>query len=65
MNLLNQLKLWALVDFIDKVEEDKIVELLEGFAHKYFGNKWKESLIALQVKLASVVIKIQRRIEHE
>ena len=62
MALLNSLKLWALVDFIDKVEAPKIVDLLEAFAHKYFGEKWKESMRALQFKLANVVTEIQRRI---
>jgi len=63
MGLLNQLKLWALVDFINKVDAPAIVDLLENFAHKYFGEKWKDSMRALQFKLANVVTEIQRRIK--
>jgi hypothetical protein len=62
-NPLNNLKLWALVDFINSVEAPAIVDLLENFAKKYFGDKWKESLKALQFKLANVVVEIQRRIK--
>jgi len=62
MGLINNLKLKALIDFIDKVEAKEIVNLLENFAHKYFQDKWKESLRALQIKLANVVTEIQRRI---
>lgn len=63
MGLITNLKLKALVDFIDKVEAKEIVSLLENFAHKYFQEKWKDSLRALQVKLANVVYEIQRRIK--
>lgn len=61
--MLNSLKLWALVDFINKVEAKDIADLLENFAKKYFGEKWKESLQALQFKLADIVVEIQRRIK--
>ena len=63
MALINRLKLWALVDFISKVEASKITDLLEDFAKKYFGETWKDSMRALQYKLASVVYEIQRRIK--
>lgn len=63
MNPLSQLKLWALVNFIDSVEASKIVDMLEDFAHKYFGDKWKDSMRALQYKLADVVVQIQRRVQ--
>lgn len=63
MALLNWIKVKALVDFIDKVEASKIVDLLEDFAKRYFGNKWKESMKALQTKLANIVVEIQKRIK--
>lgn len=62
MELLSWIKLRALVDFIDKVEAPKIVDLLEDFAKRYFGNKWKDSMKALQTKLAALVVEIQRRV---
>lgn len=63
MGLINNLKLKALTDFISKVEAKEIVNLLENFSHKYFGEKWKESLRALQYKLANVAVEIQKRIK--
>ena len=63
MGIINNLKLRTLVDFINKVEAEKIVDLFEDFAHRYFNEKWKESLRALQYKLADVVVEIQRRVK--
>ncbi|MBU2249902.1 MAG: hypothetical protein KKD77_24365 [Gammaproteobacteria bacterium] len=62
-NPVNWIKLKALTDFIDKVEVSKIADLLEDFARKYFGDKWDESMRALQTKLAALVVEIQRRIK--
>ena len=62
MAIISRLKLWALVDFVEKVEAKNIVDLLEDFAHKYFKENWKDSLKVLQFKLANLVTEIQRRI---
>lgn len=63
MGLISLIKIKALVNFIDSVEASKIVDMLEDFAKKYFGNEWKESLNALRTKLANVVFEIGRRIK--
>lgn len=62
MALISRLKLWALVDFVNKVEARNIVDLLEDFAHKYFKENWKDSLRVLQFKLANIVVEMQRRV---
>ena len=61
-NPITWIKLKALINFVDSVEAKKIVDLLEDFAKKYFGDKWKESMRSLQYKLANVVTEMQRRI---
>jgi hypothetical protein len=61
-SLINHLKLIALNSAINSMDEKELVDVLESFGKKEFGDKHKEYLLKLQYKLAGVVFEMSKRI---
>ena len=58
MGLINNLKFGEFEKAINSIDTMKIVELLQGWGQKYFGDKWKDYLNIVRRFLSKIVFQI-------
>ena len=61
MGLLNQLKVMALVHALNNMDVEKIVDLLEDYQRKEFGDKADRALGVTGDKLIRIGLSLYRR----
>ena len=61
MALLNQLKLWVLIHGINNISDEKLVDMIEDYQKKEFGEQYKKAVDITANKLISVGLQLKRR----
>ncbi len=64
MGILTWVKLKALKSALDSLSTKEIVDVIESFGKKEFGDKHEDYLDQLRLKMASVVFEIGKRIRR-
>jgi hypothetical protein len=62
VGIINQLKFGEFRKAIKSIDTEKIVDLIDGWGKKYFGELSKLYLEEVRIFLADIVIKIGRKI---
>lgn len=61
MNILNNLKVMALIHAVNNMSDDKICDLIEDYQKKEFGDLAKRAINVTGDKLLSIGLKLKKR----
>ena len=62
MGLVSQFKIWALIHAVHNMADDKIVDMIESYQRKEFGERVDDAIKVTADKLMRIALELKRRV---